>query len=281
MGVAATWWMDLILAFVQGITEIFPVSSSAHLVIVSRILGRIMNFNLLLFFHLGTFMAILAHYRRDAWNILAGRLGARLLFFLFLSFVTTGLVGLQFRSLAENLIASQGNMISFMWMVNGVAIIGIGLLSPQGTRRYEELRMWEFILLGLFQGMTAVPGISRLGITLGVGLMLGLIWMDALKVSFLLSLPTILFANLYELILMTGWFSSIGIYSAAGNGITVPLPILPEDVIFGGLSFMVAFASGLLALHILSSHLSRKLLAYFGLYCLAAGLFFIPYLQLL
>lgn len=271
----------MILAFVQGITEIFPVSSSAHLVIVSRILGRTMNFNLLLFFHLGTFMAILAYYRRDAWNILAGRLGARLPFFLFLSFVTTGLVGLQFKSLADNLIASQGNKISFMWMINGVAIIGIGLLSPQGTRRYGELRVWEFILLGLFQGMTAVPGISRLGITLGVGLMLGLIWMDALKVSFLLSLPTILFANLYELILMTGWFSSIGIYSAAGNAPSIPLSMLSGDVVFGGLSFMVAFASGLLALHILSSHLSRKLLAYFGLYCLAAGLFFIPYLQLL
>lgn len=281
MGVAATWWMDLILAFVQGITEIFPVSSSAHLVIVSRIMGRTMNFNLLLFFHLGTFMAILAYYRRDALGILSGRLGARLPLFFLLSFVITGLVGLQFRKLAENSITSQGNLIPYMWMINGVAIIGIGILSPQGTRRFDQLHIWEYLLLGLFQGMTAVPGISRLGITLGVGLMLGLIWMDALKVSFLLSLPTILFANLYELILQTSWLSSIGIYSAAGIEPTISLSILPGDVAFGGLSVMVAFASGLLALRILSSHLSRKLLAYFGLYCLAAGLFFIPYLQLL
>ena len=240
-----------------------------------------MNFNLLLFFHLGTFMAILAYYRRDALGILSGRLGARLPLFFLLSFVITGLVGLQFRKLAENSITSQGNLIPYMWMINGVAIIGIGILSPQGTRRFDQLHIWEYLLLGLFQGMTAVPGISRLGITLGVGLMLGLIWMDALKVSFLLSLPTILFANLYELILQTSWLSSIGIYSAAGIEPTISLSILPGDVAFGGLSVMVAFASGLLALRILSSHLSRKLLAYFGLYCLAAGLFFIPYLQLL
>lgn len=273
--------MDLILAFVQGITEIFPVSSSAHLVIVSRILARTMNFNLLLFFHLGTFMAILAYYRRDALNLLVGRLGTRLPLFFFLSFVITGLVGLQFKKLAEHLIVSQVNLIPFMWMINGVAIIGISLLSPQGARRFDQLHLREFLLLGLFQGMTAIPGISRLGITLGVGLMLGLIWMEALKISFLLSLPTILFANLYEWILMTGWFSSFGIYSAAGNETVISLSILPADFVLGGLSFMVTFASGLLAMHILSSHLSRKLLAYFGLYCLAAGLFFIPYLQLL
>ncbi|HLP44112.1 MAG TPA: undecaprenyl-diphosphate phosphatase, partial [Candidatus Nanoarchaeia archaeon] len=149
-----------------------------------------------------------------------------------------------------------------------------------GDRRIEQLRLQDFLLIGIIQGITAIPGISRLGFTLGIGLIIGLMWMDALKLSFLLSLPTILFANLYELVLQTGGFSVIKLLEAInGQGQWIP-PLSSSNTLIGVLTFITSFASGLFAVRILSSHLTRKLLGYFGLYCLSAGVFFILYYQL-
>lgn len=272
---------DLILALIQGVTEIFPVSSSGHLVIFSHVLDRPINLNLLLFFHLGTFLAILIRFRREVTDIVSGRHGWKLPGYLFISLLVTGVIALLLRSITVRIMTGNLSVVTYMWIINGVVLVFIGLFAPQGMRRLDQLHLQDFILIGFFQGMTVVPGISRLGITLGTALMIGAIWKDALRLSFLLSLPTIILANVYETLLRIGWFSQIGIFSTGEDIFGLLEWTVSQDIIIsGGIILIISLAGGLMALYILSEYLTRKLLYYFGFYCLAAGMFFLPYLKL-
>jgi undecaprenyl-diphosphatase len=275
-------WRFLLLALVQGLSEIFPVSSSGHLVVLSRVLQVPISFDLIVFFHIGTFLAILVKYRVQVWRLLSGKLGWKLLFYMSLSFLTTALVGLGVKSISDRIVSGQAGTLTILWMVNGAILVLIGLYSPQGKRRLPELKLKEFILIGLVQGLTALPGISRLGMTLGAGLLLSLVWFEALDLSFLLSLPTIFFANVFTLL-------------GPSHGTTWPPAAFPWGAYpldFGGgfvhnqalilaAGLIITFASGLVSIRILYKYLSKKLLVFFGLYCILAGIFFTFLLKLL
>jgi undecaprenyl-diphosphatase len=262
-------WKILLLALIQGISEIFPISSSGHLVVFSRLLHTSISFDLVVFFHIGTFLAILVKYRRQAWGLLSGRFGWKLLVYFALSFLTTGLVGLGVKQIADQIVSEQASLVPLLWIANGAVLVWIGWFSPQGKRTFRELGWREFILIGLVQGLTAIPGVSRLGMTLSTGLLLSLVWVEALDLSFLLSLPTIFFANVFTFLQEGGgmaWLPGGGF--VRGN----------TFVLLAGL--LLSFASGLVSIRILYKYLSRNLLVFFGLYCLIAGIFFFFFLKL-
>ena len=263
----------LLLAAIQGITEIFPVSSSGHLVVLGNILNQGLTFGNVLFLHLGTFAAILIAYRKDVGTIILGKAGWRIPWLMFLSVIATSLLGLFITRFIVQRIIDAPSLVAMMWAINGVTVGIFGHVSRRGTRQLNELKIGEWILLGLVQGITAIPGLSRLGFTLGTALMLNLTWFEALRTSFLLSLPVILAANLYNLaqplsqspvLIEEGVLSAIGTLIPAGTG--------HEWVLF--LMFLVTFGSSLLAIRFLSRFLGRRLLIFFGLYCLLAGMFF-------
>ena len=263
----------LLLAAIQGITEIFPVSSSGHLVVLGNILNQGLTFGNVLFLHLGTFAAILIAYRKDVGTIILGKAGWRIPWLMFLSVIATSLLGLFITRFIVQRIIDAPSVVAMMWAINGVAVGIFGHVSRRGTRQLNELKVGEWILLGLVQGITAIPGLSRLGFTLGTALMLNLTWFEALRTSILLSLPVILAANLYDLAqplsqspvwIEEGALSAIGTLIPAGTG--------HEWVLF--LMFLVTFGSSLLAIRFLSRFLGRRLLIFFGLYCLLAGVFF-------
>ena len=263
----------LLLAAIQGITEIFPVSSSGHLVVLGNILNQGLTFGNVLFLHLGTFAAILIAYRKDVGTIILGKAGWRIPWLMFLSVIATSLLGLFITRFIVQRIIDAPSLVAMMWAINGVTVGIFGHVSRRGTRQLNELKIGEWILLGLVQGITAIPGLSRLGFTLGTALMLNLTWFEALRTSFLLSLPVILAANLYNLaqplsqspvLIEEGVLSAIGTLIPAGTG--------HEWVLF--LMFLVTFGSSLLAIRFLSRFLGRRLLIFFGLYCLLAGVFF-------
>ena len=263
----------LLLAAIQGITEIFPVSSSGHLVVLGNILNQGLTYENVLFLHLGTFAAILVAYRKDVGTIILGKVGWRIPWLMFLSVIATSLLGLFITRFIVQRIIDAPSLVAMMWAINGVTVGIFGHVSRRGTRQLNELKVGEWILLGLVQGITAIPGLSRLGFTLGTALMLNLTWFEALRTSFLLSLPVILAANLYDLAqplsqspvwIEEGALSAIGTLIPAGTG--------HEWVLF--LMFLVTFGSSLLAIRFLSRFLGRRLLIFFGLYCLLAGVFF-------
>lgn len=275
-------WRILALALIQGVTEIFPISSSGHLTIFSYLFQSHITLNVIIFFHIGTFFSIFIKYRVQAIRILSGKYGGKLLLYMALSFLTTGCVGIIVRGFADRIVIDEVNTVTFFWILNGCILVGTGLFSPLGKRNFNDLKLWEFVLVGIVQGITAIPGISRLGMTLVTGLILGLLWFDALDLSFLLSLPTILFANIFTIIQenVHKFYFITPFFMKWLSPSTEPNNMIPNNFLIAMLAMTLSFVSGLLSIQILSKYLSKKLLVFFGLYCIVAGVFFFFYLKL-
>ena len=126
---------NITLAMMQGVTEIFPVSSSGHLAVYGRILGREMSFEKVLLFHLGTFFAILYFYRRDVVYILTGREGRKIPCSMLISFTTTALVGSAIEAMFVNSLVQQPRYVAALWLVNGLLVALLAFLVGQVARR--------------------------------------------------------------------------------------------------------------------------------------------------
>jgi undecaprenyl-diphosphatase len=149
-----------------------------------------------------------------------------------------------------------------MLLVYGLILGFISLvLDPKKlTLSIHQLSWFGFLAIGFAQGISALPGISRLGLTLVTALLLGLAWKEALILSFLLSLPTLFFANLYTFLFNGN--------AAFHSDWTMPYLIL---------AFVLSFAAGLVAFRQIERFFNGKMLLFFGLYCVAVGAFFFLY----
>ena len=194
------------LSFIQGVTEFIPVSSSAHLLIISDWMSW--SYSSLAFsvaLHLGSLIAICLYLRKDLYDLTQGVLtalkekqmnqSARLFVTLCcatlpLCFVT--LFGYTFlKSFANSLLVIASTTLIF-----GL-ILGIAILKAE----HYLLRLpksWAYILIGVAQCFAIIPGASRSGVTLTAGLFLGLSYQQALRFSFLLSIPCILLASCWQ-----------------------------------------------------------------------------------
>jgi undecaprenyl-diphosphatase len=192
----------IVLGIVQGLTEFLPVSSSAHLIIVPRLLGWNdpgLAFDVAL--HLGSLVALLVYYWKDWWRI-AGSLvtgeprGRRLLGLLIVASVPGALFGLLFEKQAETVFRSLF-VIAPALAILGVALWIFDLAAPQEVD-LEGINFGHAILIGLAQAFALIPGVSRSGITITVGRLLRINRQDAANFSFLMSAPIIGGAGLLE-----------------------------------------------------------------------------------
>ena len=269
----------LILGIVQGVTEVFPISSSAHLAITSQFLSETLRIQELslqaaVVLHFGTFLAILFLYWQDVtllWRsstaglaqwinrptLAAAESHLRVPLGMLCSLAVTAATGLALKPTAEDIFPDIRSIPALM-VVNGIIIVIVARLAG-GHACIADLRWREYLLIGLAQGISVLPGISRFGLTLCAGLMCGLSWFEALKLSFLLSLPTFLGAIALEL--------SISYFT----GEAARLDLL-------GLLIGIAAASGVgyaaIRLLLKESLDTRSKFRFFGHYCVAVGLFF-------
>jgi len=193
------------LALVQGLTEFLPVSSSAHLILVPRLLewpDQGLAFDVAV--HLGTLIAVVTFFRRDIVTLFIAWLSsitqrvmtaeARLAWGVVLGTIPAGLVGLAFKDVIEVHLRSP--------LVIAVTTIVFGLLLWLADRRSRlerdeyTLNWQDFLLIGAAQAMALIPGTSRSGITITAGLLLGLTREAAARYSFLLSIPIIVLSGL-------------------------------------------------------------------------------------
>lgn len=261
-----TIWQAIALGLTQGLTEFLPVSSSAHLAFVPEIL-RIpqasLAFNVLM--HLGTLLAVVYYFRRDLWRLAAdgwrGKGDARrILLLLFVGSLPAGALGYLGHDLLERLFASPA---ATAWQL---AVTG-GLLYAAdrcrtGRRGMGDLNPSEALFIGLGQALAIVPGISRSGATIAFGLWRGLARDEAARYSFLLSIPAIAGAGLFEAKpLLTGAV-------AGGFGL----------VYLAG--FIAAALSGGLSIAVLLRYLERGRLLPFAVYCWFAAGAFLAFLAL-
>lgn len=237
----------LILAVIQGVTELFPVSSLAHGVIIPAVLGWKINrqaegfLPFLVVLHLGTALALLIYFYKDWINLFKGfftglknkNLNAnedsKTLYLLALATVPAGLIGLLFVHKLKKLFGITSIAGVFL-MVNGVILyLGEKRRRKQGIAKISDMTITAALIIGAFQSFALIPGISRSAITMVAALYLGFKHEYAAKFSFLLATPIILAAGLLEvpkmLKLHMFHFTAVSIASGLVAGIAAYLSV--------------------------------------------------------
>ena len=256
------------LGVVQGLTEFLPVSSSGHLILLESLAGVNPPGVLTeVVMHLATLLAVVIYYRHDLGAMLGLRSVTRLrspgAYVAFLALATAATVGviLPFRHLLEQLAEGRPALVAlaFTFAVTSAMMFGLDKLLEVPRPRLREVTSlgWlPVVVIGLAQGVAALPGISRSGATIFMGVLLGLRRDEAARFSFLLFIPAAVLATGYELVRMES------------GGLAFPRE-LAGPVAAG---FLAALVTGLLAIHLLLLILQKSRLRYFGVYLLLLAL---------
>jgi len=202
----------IVLGFVQGLVEWLPLSSEGFILLIKTNFfspDSVQNMiQLALFLHIGTFFAALIYFWKDVKNVFlsllkyndAGVETKKLLWYLVIATFITGVIGaivmLTLKGIETNL-EITGNIIS---VIIGLLLIVTGIIlfvaNKQGKREIKDLTTKDSIILGFLQGLAILPGISRSGITSAGLLLSNFSSENALKLSFILSLPIIILGNI-------------------------------------------------------------------------------------
>lgn len=178
----------LILSFIQGVTEFIPVSSSSHLILISNFLdfddkGLAIDVSL----HIGSLLGILFYFKKDIANFFRNK---ELFFKIFISSVPVLIVG--FLLVQTNIIDKIRNIEVIAWTT---IIFGVLLYFSDKFKLYNKLEknfsIKSAIIIGVFQILSLVPGVSRSGITITAARILNFNRLDSAKISFLMSIPTL------------------------------------------------------------------------------------------
>ena len=253
-------WQVLVLAVVQGITEFLPISSDGHLVLVESLLfgsqsGAMKTLDLTIVLHLGTLGSILVFYRQRIARLLTD--DRRVAWLIVLGTIPAVALVLVCKLLLDDLfepILKSTLLAGFMLPVSGIALL-YSLQNATGSRDYRELTATQSLLIGVAQALAILPGLSRSGTTISTGLLLGMSRSAAATYSFLLAIPALAGAGVYE-----------G-FSMLKDG--AHLSTSPGYLLCGAL---VSFVVGLAALSCLDRLLQRGRLHFLGWYCIALGL---------
>lgn len=179
---------SIILGLVQGLTEFIPVSSSAHLNIVHKMMGhpRELAFDVML--SIGTTLALAWYYRHDWRALLFDKTQIKLRNLVFLACIPAALLALPIHKYESVPPLSEAWFNALMLLLAGAVLLYADKTSRQ-TRNIGELTAKDSIIVGIGQALALVPGVSRSGATLTAGRFLGFNRSDAARFSFLMSLP--------------------------------------------------------------------------------------------
>ncbi len=206
---------SIFLGVIQGATEFLPVSSSGHLLLAEKFLGLTPDLHFVIFTHVATLLAVCLVYWRDLWKMIEGFFatcgvknckhkeeGELAIKLLVATSMTVG-VALLIEPYFETFLNLK--VVAITLIFTGLMIIGAEKFKPTPlnlplSRETENVKFtWDkVLLLGLVQGLTIIPGISRSGTTIALLIWMGIERVQAVKISFLLSIPTIAGAGLFS-----------------------------------------------------------------------------------
>jgi len=209
----------LILSFIEGVTEFLPISSTGHLILASDILsieqtGFVKSF--LIIIQLGAILSVVTLYFKMLTN-------AKLWPKIIAGFIPSAVVGLTLYAFIKNYLLGNELITVIALFIGGLAFIGIELWDRERekNREFKDLTTKNAFLIGLFQSISVIPGVSRAGASILGGLILGFNRKTATEFSFLLAVPTMLGASALDvfrtrlnfsinelLILLIGFFAS-------------------------------------------------------------------------
>jgi undecaprenyl-diphosphatase len=258
----------IIMAVLQGVTELFPVSSLGHAVILPRLLNWGIDLKApdwlayLVVMHLGTSIALFAFFWRDWLSFLRSLINAsdakaktdrQTFFFVILATIPAVLVGSMFRKLLGDAFAAPAIAAAFL-IVNGFILYFGDRIGEESVGSLSQLNWKGALAVGFAQCLALIPGISRSGATMVAGVVAGLKHSEAARFSFLMGAPIILAANVYE----------------------AP-KLMKEGATLGGMAILSGAVAGIfayLSLTLLMRYFNRhefEAMSPFAYYCWAAG----------
>jgi undecaprenyl-diphosphatase len=293
---AISYFQAIVLGFLQGVTELFPVSSLGHTVLFPTLFGwnslvkaqsQSESFWLafVVMLHVGSALGLLFYYRRDWVEIIGAffhTLGARrietsterLAWLIIVASVPAGIIGLALEHQLRTLTAKPEIAAIFL-MVNGGVLFAAERFrrraqvrelavregaKPDGARELATLEYREALVVGVAQSTALVAGISRDGVTMGAGLARGLDHSDSARFAFLLATPIILAAGVVKLPDLLGHL---------GNGVRGQALV----------ACVVAAVTAVFTVRFLVTYFKTKTLTPFAVYCLVFGLGMLIYTQ--
>jgi len=261
----------IFLGAVQGITEFLPISSSGHLVLTEHLLkinppGIILEIT----FHFASVLAIIFFLRKKIWEILSGLFkGGQLakgsfnyLIAIIVSVIPPAIVGVLFKEKIEALFENP-SAVGISLLYTGGIVLSIPFIARARKDAYDVDRniFHAFIVglvVGVFEAIAIVPGISRSGSTIFAGVLSGLALSYSADFAFIIAIPAILGAVVLEV----------------GDALKSVSQINWLYLIIGAVSALIF---SIIALMWLYSTLKKGSIRYFGIYCLILGLFVITY----
>jgi undecaprenyl-diphosphatase len=204
-----SWFEAVVLGIVQGLTEFLPISSSAHLLILSQLFGwDDPGAAFTAVTQIGTELAVIIYFRREIAAILrawAKSIGdadarrdpdARIGWLVIIGTIPIAVLGVLFKDQIET-VARNLWLVSIMLIVFGV-ILGVADALGARVKTERELTVRDGILFGLAQSLALIPGVSRSGATISAGLAMGYTRAAAARYAFLLAVPAVLASGLFE-----------------------------------------------------------------------------------
>jgi undecaprenyl-diphosphatase len=279
VGSLITYWQAIVLGLLQGFSELFPISSLGHSVILPSLLGWDIHQNdpyflaFLVATHLATALVLLGFFWRDWVRIVKG-LGrslrdrgiaaddtdAKLGWLLVVGTIPAGILGLTLEHKLRSIFASPQSAAIFLTL-NGVLLFGAEMLRRRATQTDEDddariakqLGFGQSFGVGAAQALALIPGFSRSGATMGGGLLVGLSNKDAARFAFLLATPIIGAAAVLKLPDLLG---------SQGDGVRGQALV----------ASLCSAATAYLSVRFLMRFFETNTLIPFAIYCLVAGL---------
>lgn len=265
---------SVIMGIVQGLSEFLPISSSAHLVISSNLYKVFKNMPLQqessqevftdIMLHLGTLIAVLIYFRKDIYEILKALIvaiktkdfsqtNAKIALYIILGTIITVVVALPLHNFANNLVYSP-SIAGLLLIMTGILLFSAEAFSKKIENKSNEMDLKSSVYMAISQGIAALPGFSRSGLTIAIGLFSKKDRVTAARYSFLLSIPIILLASMiYPLIKIdVAEFTSY-------NWTAITLGTMVSGIV------------GYLCIKYFLKFVGKYSLAFFGYYCIIIG----------
>lgn len=235
---------SILLSLIQGISEFLPISSSGHLNLAQYLLRLQPSLTLDVFLNTATFLSVLFFFRKQIRYFFSN------LKYIIVASIPAGLMGILFKDQVASLFADI-HLLPFFFILSSILVFSTKFFGQKAS----PLNYQKALIIGFFQAIAILPGISRSGATIFSALLLGLSPLQAFNFSFSLFIP----ASLGALVLSAKDLSTVGIFN-------------PEYLLAFGLTFIV----GVFVLSLLKKILINKKFHFFGIYTfiLALILFF-------
>jgi len=267
-----SYFFAVISGLVQGLTEFLPVSSSGHLCLFQNVFGiadvGTDSFTFSVLLHLATLAAVLTVYREDVWKLiksfislcgklLTGRIkqgtdtGEK--FVVCVVIATLPLIFAVFVSDYVELLSSNTKLVGGIMLINAAMLFLSDLIGRNNRKTTDDMKPRNALVVGLVQLLAIVPGLSRSGSTITGGLTQGLDRETAVRFSFILSIPAILGANIFEIPKL------------------LKDPVPSCDILPMVMGMAAALISGIAAMKLLQLIAKRSSFKPFAFYCAAVG----------